>query len=95
MKTTAIKEPLIKGEFTNDEAQMLVKSLFRSKIQMHTNASFSAMLRTGAESADHNRRKDELIDSLQRLEKEFRKKKNAKAVYKINCVVSLTKIEPK
>eukprot|EP01038_Epipyxis_sp_PR26KG_P004001 gene4001-5728_t len=94
-KATGIKEPLIKGEFTAEEARLLLKSLFRSKIQMHTNASFSSMLRTGEESSVHNLRKKELIASLQRLEKVFEKKSNANASFKINCLVSITKKEVK
>lgn len=88
MKTIQ-EEALIKGSFTKEQAQFIITTLFRSKIQMHSSESFSSLIRTGRESAEDNSRIRELNESLQRLMQVLNEIKDHNTMVKIDGLVSM------
>lgn len=62
-----LKEPLIKGSFTPQEANEMLNKLFSSKIHMHGVASFSSLIREGTECEQDNDRIKELKSSIENI----------------------------
>lgn len=90
------EENLVRGVFTYEEALMIITNLFRSKIQMHTQASFSNFLKKGCESHEDSTRKQELVCSLERLVEALREQNTDKNNFRIECVLRLECVhEPK
>lgn len=83
------KEPLIKGVFHVEQAKEILTTLFRSKIKMHSMSSFSNLIRNGAESEDDNRRKEELVESLERIRVLLNSEEAKSKFIKINCQVEI------
>lgn len=89
MKPLLNEENLVKGVFTYEEAFMIISNLFKSKIQMHTQASFSNFLKKGCESQEDTTRKQELICSLERLVGALKEQNNADNNFKIECILKV------
>ena len=60
-------EYLVKGKFTKQDAIEILSSLFGSKIQFHSLAAFGLEERAQKKATHHNRRKQELSQSLENL----------------------------
>lgn len=96
MKSQDNEESLVDGIFTYEEALMIVTNLFRSKIQMHTQKSFSNFLHNGCESAEDTSRKQELICSLERLVAALKEQNNGEKNFRIECMLKIEAVnEPK
>ena len=89
MKPLLNEENLVKGVFTYEEAFMIISNLFKSKIQMHTQASFSNFLKKGCESHEDTTRKQELICSLERLVEALKEQNNGDNNFKIECILKV------
>lgn len=89
------KEALIKGVFSPEQAKEVLTTLFRSKIQMHSLSSFSAMIRTGKDSTTDNSRKQELSESLDRLMTSIKNNADSELDVKLDCVVKMEFVKRK
>jgi hypothetical protein len=89
MKPLFKEENLVKGVFTYEEAFMIINNLFKSKIQMHTQASFSNFLKKGCESHEDTTRKQELIYSLERLVDALKEQNNGDNNFRIECILKV------
>ncbi len=89
MKSSA-EEYLIKGVFTPEQALTVITTLFRSKIQMHSLSSFSSLVQEGKESAEDNSRRNELMESLDRLVDAIKSVNSPNNMIKLDCRVNMT-----
>lgn len=89
------KEALVKGVFAPEQAKEVITTLFQSKIQVHSLASFSSFVRTGSESKIDDRRKKELAESMERLLKAIIENNDSFIHVKIDCDVKIEFITEK
>lgn len=92
---TMVKEPLIKGVFTPEQANEVLSALFRKKIQMHSLSSFSNYIKKGKESRIENSRQQQLTESLERLVNCMKTITDPELKVMLDCVVKMKFVKRK